>query len=436
MGKQKAQSGRSARGMRRVDLSSIELASSETARNINRDIVLEMIRSHQPVSRAELARLSGLQRSTISLIIEQLIEENWVREGAIARRPRGRRPTLLGLNEDLVVIAADVHPAQSSVAVVDLNGRLLSRSLVPLGADPAAAADLLSDCILRLREKFAGKSLEGVGISLPGRVDPANERLIFAPNLHWPDFDIKKAIEGRTGLPVALENAANACLVAELWFGRMEGVRNAVLITISEGVGTGIFANGHLVTGQHGMAGEFGHAVLDPQGPVCGCGMKGCWETFASCRAALHYYADLSHSSRTLTFQQLLSLAEGGDKHAIEALRLQAEAIGRGMRLILVGLSPEVIIIAGDVTTAWHRFGPIIEEHISRLTLAGPQPRLMPTHEGEVARLRGAAALVLQRRSIHDTGSGQLRGEPARRPRKRKKAQARQPTRKPVMELA
>ena len=422
--------------MRRVDLSSIELASSETARNINRDIVLEMIRSHQPVSRAELARLSGLQRSTISLIIEQLIEENWVREGAIARRPRGRRPTLLGLNEDLVVIAADVHPAQSSVAVVDLNGRLLSRSLVPLGADPAAAADLLSDCILRLREKFAGKSLEGVGISLPGRVDPANERLIFAPNLHWPDFDIKKAIEGRTGLPVALENAANACLVAELWFGRMEGVRNAVLITISEGVGTGIFANGHLVTGQHGMAGEFGHAVLDPQGPVCGCGMKGCWETFASCRAALHYYADLSHSSRALTFQQLLSLAEGGDKHAIEALRLQAEAIGRGMRLILVGLSPEVIIIAGDVTTAWHRFGPIIEEHISRLTLAGPQPRLMPTHEGEVARLRGAAALVLQRRSIHDTGSGQLRGEPARRPRKRKKAQARQPTRKPVMELA
>ena len=422
--------------MRRVDLSSIELASSETARNINRDIVLEMIRSHQPVSRAELARLSGLQRSTISLIIEQLIEENWVREGAIARRPRGRRPTLLGLNEDLVVIAADVHPAQSSVAVVDLNGRLLSRSLVPLGADPAAAADLLSDCILRLREKFAGKSLEGVGISLPGRVDPANERLIFAPNLHWPDFDIKKAIEGRTGLPVALENAANACLVAELWFGRMEGVRNAVLVTISEGVGTGIFANGHLVTGQHGMAGEFGHAVIDPQGPVCGCGMKGCWETFASCRAALHYYADLAQSSKAFTFQQLLSLAEGGDKHAIEALRLQAEAIGRGMRLILVGLSPEVIIIAGDVTTAWHRFGPIIEEHISRLTLAGPQPRLMPTHEGEVARLRGAAALVLQRRSIQETGSGQLRGEPAPRPRKRKKAQTRQPARKPVMELA
>ncbi|MBV8675307.1 MAG: ROK family protein [Acidobacteriaceae bacterium] len=422
--------------MRRVDLSSIELASSETARNINRDIVLEMIRSHQPVSRAELARLSGLQRSTISLIIEQLIGEKWVREGAIARQPRGRRPTLLGLNEDLVVIAADVHPAQSSVAVVDLNGRLLSRSVISLGADPAAAVELLSDCILRLKANFPRKSVEGIGISLPGRVDPANERLIFAPNLRWPDFDIKKAIEGKTGLPVALENAANACLVAELWFGRMEGVRNAVLVTISEGVGTGVFANGHLVTGQYGMAGEFGHAVLDPDGPACGCGRKGCWETFASCRAALRYYSDLAHPEKAVTFQQLLSLAETGDPHAAEALRRQAEAIGRGMQLIVVGLSPEVILVAGDVTTAWHRYGAVIEEHISRLTLAGSPPRLTPTHEGEVARLRGAAALVLQRRSSQEGASDPARVEVARPSRRSRAGQRRQRARKLAQELA
>jgi predicted NBD/HSP70 family sugar kinase len=416
--------------MRHVDLSSIELASSETARNINRDIVLEMIRSRQPISRAELARLSGLQRSTVSLIIEQLIEEKWVQEGAVARRPRGRRPTLLGLNEDLVVIAADVHPAQSSVAVVDLNGRLLSRSLIPLGADPAAAVELLIDCILRLKANFPRKSIEGIGISLPGRVDPESEHLIFAPNLHWPSFDIKKAIERRTAMPVVLENAANACLLAELWFGRMEGVRNAVLVTVSEGVGTGIFANGHLVSGQHGMAGEFGHAPVEPDGPICACGMRGCWETFASCRAALHYYTDLAHPAKALTFPQLLSAAEGGDRHAVEALRLQASAIGRGMRLILAGLAPEVILVAGDVTSAWHRFGPVIEEHIARLTLAGMPPRLMPTHEGEVARLRGAAALVLQRRSTQEVSQEPSRGEVARRARARKNSGARQAVRK------
>lgn len=416
--------------MRRVDLSYIELASSETARNINRDIVLEMIRSRQPISRAELARLSGLQRSTVSLIIEQLIEEKWVQEGAVARRPRGRRPTLLGLNEDLVVIAADVHPAQSSVAVVDLNGRLLSRSLIPLGADPAAAVELLIDCILRLKANFPRKSVEGIGISLPGRVDPKTEKLIFAPNLHWPEFDIKKTIERRTGMPVALENAANACLLAELWFGGMEGVRNAVLVTVSEGLGTGIFANGHLVSGQHGMAGEFGHAPLEPDGPLCACGMKGCWETFASCRAALHYYTELAHPSKALTFQQLLSAAEGGDPQAVEALRRQAAAIGRGMRLILAGLSPEVILVAGDVTSAWHRFGPVIEEYIAKLTLAGAPPRLMPTHEGEVARLRGAAALVLQRRSSQEASHEPVRTAAAKRPRARKTAGSRQAARK------
>ncbi|HZD50816.1 MAG TPA: ROK family protein, partial [Silvibacterium sp.] len=319
---------------------------------------------------------------------------------------------------------------QSSVAVVDLNGRLLSRSLIPLGADPATAVDMLTDCILRLKANFPRKSVEGIGISLPGRVDPRSERLIFAPNLHWPNFDIKRVIERRTGLPVALENAANACLMAELWFGRMEGVMNAVLVTISEGVGTGVFLNGHLVTGRNGMAGEFGHAVLDPNGPVCGCGMKGCWETFASCRAALHYYADLAHSAKALTFQQLLSAAEEGDPHAIEALRRQAAAIGRGMRLIVAGLSPEVILVAGDVTSAWHRFGPIIEEQMADLTLAGSPPRLMPTHEGEVARLRGAAALVLQRRSSLDANQKPAPAVARRRPRARKTLKARQATRK------
>jgi predicted NBD/HSP70 family sugar kinase len=427
MNKQAKQPGRRATGMRRVDLSDVELASSETARHINRDIVLQMIRSRQPISRAELARHSGLQRSTVSLIIEQLIDEKWVQEGAIARRPRGRRPTLLGLSEDLVVIAADVHPAQSAVAVVDLNGRLLSRSVIPLSANPTAAVDLLIDCILRLKANFPRKSVEGIGISLPGRVDPKTERLIFAPNLHWPVFDIKKAIERKTGLHVALENAANACLLAELWFGRMDGVRNAVLVTVSEGIGTGIFANGHLVTGQHGMAGEFGHAPLDPNGPLCACGMKGCWETFASCRSALHYYADMSHPSKAVTFHQLLSAAQGGDPHAVEALTKQAYYIGRGLRMILAGLSPEVILIAGDVTSAWHRFGPIIEAQIAELTLAGLPPRLMPTHEGEVARLRGAAALVLQQRATQEVSHEPLRsGGIRRRPAARRTAKARQ----------
>ena len=242
------------RGIRRVDLAYARLASSEIARDINRDVVLELIRASQPISRADLARLSGLQRSTVSLIVEELLEEGWIREGAIARRPRGRRPTLLGLNDDLAMLVCDVRPAQAIVAVVDLNGRFLSRESLPLVSDPAKAVAQIVTRMKRMKQKHSQKTFEGVGVSLPGRVDPDTQRLIFAPNLKWPRFDIKKAIERGTGMKVELGNAANACLLSELWFGHMDGVRNAVLVTVSEGIGAGVLANGQLVAGRGGMA--------------------------------------------------------------------------------------------------------------------------------------------------------------------------------------
>jgi len=395
-----AKAGQHARGIRPVDLTQVQLASSETARGINRDIVLELIRAKQPLSRAELSRFSGLQRSTVSQIVEQLIEEKWVREGPVASSPRGRRPTLLGLNEELVAIAVDVHPKQATVATVDLNGRLLNRSTVPIMSDPVLSVRLITDCIARTRSDVARGSVEGVGISLPGRVDPATQRLIFAPNLQWPDFDLKRAVETETGLPVKLENAATACLLAEITFRRLDGVRNIVLVTVSEGVGAGIFANGHLISGHRGMAGEFGHIPLDPSGERCGCGRRGCWETVASCRAALRLYKEMAPKGEATTFHEMLNLAEDGDEQAVEALAQQAINIGRGLRMIIAGLSPEVILIAGDITSAWHRFGPAIEREVAAQTLEGVSPRILPTHDGDLARLRGAAALVFQRRSI------------------------------------
>lgn len=385
------------RGIRHVDLSDLQLASSETARRINREIVLELIRASQPISRADLARRSGLQRSTVSQIVEQLMRENWVREGPVAAAPRGRRPTMIGLNEDLVAIAVDIHPRQATVAVVDLNGRLLSRALVPLTSDPLASTRLLIACMQRSRSALLRQSTEGIGVSLPGRVDPASQRLVFAPNLHWPDFDLKKVLETEMDLPVRMENAATASLLAELIFARMDGTRDAALVTISEGVGVGVLANGQLISGSHGMAGEFGHIPIDPSGPRCACGHKGCWETFASCQAALRYYRELAPASPAITFQELLNRAEEGDVHAEQALARQAEWIGRGLRMMIAALSPSTILIAGEVTSAWHRFGPVVEREVKGLTLAGSPPLIRPTHESEIARLRGAAALVFQR---------------------------------------
>jgi len=388
--------------MKRVDLAYVEVASSESARDINRDIVLEFIRSRQPLSRADLARSSGLQPSTVSAIVEQLIHEKWVSEGAVARRPRGRRPTLLSLNDSLVILTADIRPNQAIVALVDLNERFLAREVVPLVTEPERALNRVIECMQTMRANHSDRSFEGIGLSMPGRVHPETQRLILAPNLKWGDLDIKKIVEQKMKLQVELANAANACLLAELWSGRLDGVRNAVLITISEGLGAAILANGQIITSRSGLAGEFGHAPIDPRGPVCGCGQRGCWEVFASSNAALRYYAELAPKGRPVTIQELLHMAEEGDKPAIEAVSKQCQALGRGLRLVTATLAPEVILITGDLTASWARFGPIVQAEVESTMLAGAPPRLVVTSDGELSRLRGAAAVVLQRHSGHE----------------------------------
>jgi predicted NBD/HSP70 family sugar kinase len=394
-----------ARGIKRIDLAYVELASSENARDINRDIVLEIIRSQQPVARADLARSSGLQPSTISAIVEQLIQEKWVSEGAIARRPRGRPSTLLSLNDAMVILVADLRPQQAIVALVDLNGRFLAREAVPLVSDAARSVAKIVQCMEAMRTAHSDRSFEGIGISMPGRVDPENQRLILAPNLKWSDYDIKGAVEERMQLQVELANAANACLLAELWSGRLDGIRNAVLITVSEGIGGAILANGQIITSRNGLAGEFGHSPIDPTGPICGCGQHGCWEVFASSTAALRYYSELKPKNRIANIHDLLRLAEEGDPDANAAITRQATQLGRGLRLVTAALAPEVVLITGDLTTSWSRFGPIIQKEMAGSMLAGFPPELGITKDGELSRLRGAAAVVLQRHSGYHTST-------------------------------
>lgn len=380
----------------RIDLSDVQLASSETARRINREILLDLIRANQPISRANLARCSGLRRSTVSQIIDQLVGERWVSYGAQGPTQRGRPATPLRLNEDLTALAIDVHPGLATVGVVDLNGRLLSSSQLPVPSRPAACAQLITKSLLRMRTTLREDSLVGIGVSIAGRIDPGTQRLMFAPNLLWLGFDLRAVIEKELNLPVCIENSATACLLAEITFGQLAGVRDAVLVTVSDTVETAVFAHEQFISGHQGMAGEFGHVPLDPTGPRCTCGQKGCWEMFASCNAALRYYKKLEPGEPTMTFQELLRRAEEGDHRATQTLIRQARFIGRGLRFIIVGLSPGVILVAGDVTSAWHRFGPTIEREVAALTLAGTPPRILPCYEGEIARLRGAAALVFQ----------------------------------------
>lgn len=381
------------------ELAYVQVASSELTRDINRDLTLELIRSMQPISRVDLARASGLQPSTVSSIVEQLLGERWIREGAMVKTARGRRPTLLSLNDDLVILAADIRPTQAVVALLDLNGRFLARRLLPLSSHPERAVDSIAAVMSQLREQFPGKTFEGAGLSLPGRVDPATNRLLLAPNLPWLDFDIHGALTKALGIHVQLENAANASLLSELWFGRMNGIRNAVLVTISEGVGTAILAEGRLVSGRHGMAGEFGHIQVDPNGPPCGCGSNGCWEVFAGSRAALRYYGEFAPDAPHKTIVELVAAAIDGEEAATRALERQAIAIGQGLHILNAVLSPDVILFAGDIPTMWEMSRDLIARECRAGVMAGEGPRLESIGDGEEARLRGAAAVVLQRHS-------------------------------------
>jgi predicted NBD/HSP70 family sugar kinase len=382
--------------MAATGLTRVQGASSEVVRGINRSIVLNLIRTRQPISRADLARASGLQRSTISLIAEELIKEHWVLEGPTGRLPRGRRPTFLRLNEERVIIGIDIRPSQTTLAVGNVNGKFTSQEVIPTPVSPKAAVEALIQRIQPVMRSCRDKKIEGIGITLPGRTRAGS--LVFAPNLKWPESDIRTPLAKATGLEVEMDNAANACVLAAVWFDHVETCRNLVAVTVSEGVGAGILIDGQLVRGAHGMAGEFGHVPLDPDGPPCGCGSRGCWEVYASNRAALRYYHGAKSRAGELSFSDLLSLAEQGDECAAKALETMAHYLGRGMRMIVAGLAPERIMIIGDLTRCWHRFGPVIEaEAQAQVLRGGCPPQLTPIYEGGMARLRGAIALVLQR---------------------------------------
>jgi predicted NBD/HSP70 family sugar kinase len=382
--------------MRKIDLTNFQVARSETARQINRRITLNFLRHHQPMSRADLSRRSGLQRSTVSAIVDQLIEEGWVTEGAIGRLPRGRRPRFLHLNvERTGIIGVNLRPETTTVGLANVDARFEEQRSFPTPGDPAIFVRTVARTIASLRAAHPRMVCEGVGVSLPGRVDESG-RLVFAPNLGWRDVDLRQMLESATGLQVNVENAANACAIGEVWFGRHdEHLRHLVAVTVSEGIGVGVLVNGQLVHGANAMAGEFGHMTLDEEGPPCSCGKRGCWERFASNSAAVDYYTR-GASQPSLRFEDVLRLAATGDERAVETIERMAHFLGVGLATIVTGLAPQLIVVIGEVTSAWDRVGPIVADVVERRALREAQTRIIPTDHTTQPRLRGAVTLVVQ----------------------------------------
>jgi predicted NBD/HSP70 family sugar kinase len=394
---------------KKIDLNNLQKATSETARNINRRNMLNLVRNHQPLSQADLMRKSGLQRSTVSVITKQLILERWLREGAIVSTSRGRRPTLLHLNEDRVgIFGVNIQPEVTDIALANFGGRFLVQESISTPSTPEEFVNRVSQRIWDIREEYPKMTYEEIGVSLPGRIDLASQRFVFAPNLAWPETNIKIQLEDATGLSVSLENAANACALSEFWFGKhSEQLQNLIVITVSEGIGVGMILNGQLVRGSSGLAGEFGHVTINEKGPKCACGNYGCWEVYASNSAAVRHYNEAKSLLRkrikghnhleARTFGDLLHLVEQRDPLACKSLDRMALYLGKGLAMLVAGLAPEVIVVVGDVARAWDRIRPIVTSLVKERVSTHSPIKIIASGLTPQPRLRGIIALVLQK---------------------------------------
>jgi predicted NBD/HSP70 family sugar kinase len=390
--------------MRRIDLTKAQAARSSTIRDINRQFVLNYIRDREPISRAEIARNTELQRSTVSTIVEELKAEGLIEEIGAGASTGGRRPTMLRLRAaGAMAVGVDVTPAHTTVASCDLKGRVLVRERVENVARPDEMTARVVECVRELVARNGSAVVAGVGISLPGLVDPSTGRAVFIPFFRWRDWAIAEEIERATGLKASVDNDANAAALAELWFGRPEvsDSRDFIIALVAEGIGTGIVFDGQIYRGERGAAGEFGHMIVGQNGPVaCSCGNRDCWEAFASERAAVARYTlnAGAHEGATVSFDDVIDRALGGEPAAIDALTETAHYLGIGISNLIVGLSPETVVVGGRITRAWPIVAPSLEETIQRSIRRGlPSARIVASTLSEPT-LMGAVSLVLARK--------------------------------------
>ena len=386
--------------MRRIDLNSASVARSPTIRSINRQIVLNFVRERGPISRAEIAQITALQRSTVSTIVDEL-KENGLVEEVSGESTGGRPPILLSLRTaDAVAIGVDIGTAHTVVATSDLAGRVLKQEQFDTDAD----ADKTIQNIISLVQGFIAENkgtIEGIGISLPGLIDPVSGSC-FVPHFRWRDLPLGTRLRTASGLSVSVDNDANAAALAELWFGRPEvqEVRNFVMVLVEEGLGTGIVLDGQVYRGERSAAGEFGHMTIGSAAPVaCAAGSRRCWEAFASERAAVARYSKLSRDNngkREITFAQLIDRALRGERIARAALKETGHYLGVGIANLVQGLAPQAVILAGPITQVW----PLISEEVKAAAQESicrglPSTTIIGSTLGAQPTLMGALSLVL-----------------------------------------
>jgi predicted NBD/HSP70 family sugar kinase len=387
--------------MRRINPARFQVATRSTSREINRSIVLNLVRAHQPISRADLARTMGVRRGAVSLIVDDLLKSNLIFEGATGEALRGRKPTFLYIDSRRsAVIAIDIRASETFLMFADLLGKPLTGVVsFPTDRDPKR---LVSGLALRINSLLAEHRdvdvCQGIGVVVPGMVEHSTMKVLHAPTLGWRDVNLRDPLAAATGLPVQIENSGRACALAQVWAMRGDAAAtsgNLVFVSVSDGVGVGVIIHGEVLRGRHNIAGEFGHVPLSLDGPRCSCGANGCWEAYISNRATLARYFGRTEQEH-FTIEDLIARARNRDAKAVAAIESTARYLGLGLASVINALDPARVYIGGEITRAWDLIeGPVRTALAERtLTPAAAETDIQRVDANEYPRLQGAAALV------------------------------------------
>lgn len=378
--------------------------SKDLIRAINRALILKMIKTGKAISRADLARQSGLSPATVTGITAELIDEGLVYEQASGDSSGGRPPILLAINPDGgYVVGIKLAENIAVGALVDLNADIHERKTLALeGRDAGSVVSKLVDLIEDLLHS-AGISedrLKGVGVGAAGVVNHEDGVLRHSPYFGWKDVPLRTMIQDRLDVSVSVDNDVNTLTLFEKLFGE-EDAQDFLTITVGRGIGMGIVVNGQLYRGAGGGAGELGHSVVDPDGPVCSCGKRGCLETYLSEPALVSAAreAALTLDGHALeSVDDLLDLVHSGNDEAETILLNAAELLGRYAAILVNVFDPGLIIFSGEGTRYGVPFFKEVERSLRLHSIPGlaENTQIRIDEWGDDAWARGAAGLALQ----------------------------------------
>jgi len=377
-------------------------------RQLNRSILLQRLWVGPRLSRAELAAKTGLNKTTVSHMVDDLLSDDLVLE--VGRNPSvgGRPGVLLELNRDAGwIIGCEIGVGRVSVVLADLRARVTWRQQTSFAmtAGLDSVVDSLLEFILQAKEqaRLSGHRLFGVGVAVPGLVDVTAGTLVYEPNMGWRDVPLQAELAEHSGLPVLVDNDGNAAAMAERYFGVAQGVDDFAYIVANIGLGAGLVIGGHIHHGMSGFAGEAGHTTIDPNGPLCRCGNRGCWERLASQRALIERVATgrlaagYRNRGEAITLESILREAQAGDAVVVEALHETGTYLGIGIANLVNVLNPALVAFGGSLSLAHEYLLPVAKEVVARRAMTELQRtvRIVVSPFRQDACVMGGVALVL-----------------------------------------